>query len=89
MREFVQHNFNKWSGRGGWRRPPTARKLYVAQLKLKVAGKKLNAPGRTVNRLFDSLQMFRRLFANSADDWTGRVALRPRSRCSSPITTAR
>lgn len=50
-------------------------KLYVAQLKLKVAGKKLNAPGRTVNRLFDSLQMFRRSFADSADDWTGRVAL--------------
>lgn len=50
-------------------------KLYVAQLKLKVAGKKLNAPGRTVNRLFDSLQMFRRSFADSAGDWTGRVSL--------------
>ncbi|KAA1426901.1 hypothetical protein [Nocardioides antri] len=50
-------------------------KLYIAQLKLKVAGKRLNAPGRTVNRLFDSLQMFRRSFADSADDWTGRVAL--------------
>lgn len=50
-------------------------KLYVAQLKLKVARKKLNASGRTVNRLFDSLQMFRRSFADSTDDWTGRVAL--------------
>lgn len=50
-------------------------KLYVAQLRLKVAGNKLNALGRTVNRLFDSLQMFRRSFADSPDDWTGRVAL--------------
>ncbi|MGO4363478.1 hypothetical protein [Terrabacter sp. RAF57] len=50
-------------------------KLYRRQLKLKVSGKKFDAPGRTVNRLFSSLQMFRRSFANSADDWTGRVAL--------------
>jgi hypothetical protein len=50
-------------------------KLYIAQLQLKVAGKKLNAQGRTINRMFGSLQMFRRSFASSADDWTGRVAL--------------
>lgn len=50
-------------------------KLYVAQLKLKVASKRPNAPERTVNRLFDSLQMFRRSFVDSANDWTGRVAL--------------
>lgn len=50
-------------------------KLYAEQLKLKVAGKKLDARGRTVSRLFDSLQMFRRSFVDSADNWTGRVAL--------------
>lgn len=50
-------------------------KLYLAQLQLKVAGKKLNAQSRTVNRMFASLQMFRRSFAGSTDDWTGRVAL--------------
>lgn len=50
-------------------------KLYVAQLKLKVTGKKHDARDRTINRLFDSLQMSRRSFVDSAEDWTGRVAL--------------
>lgn len=66
-----------------WRRQVTlgtdmqaqVEKLYLAQLQLKLAGKKLNAQGRTINRMFGSLQMFRRSFANSTDDWTGRVAL--------------
>lgn len=66
-----------------WRRQVTlgtdmqaqVEKLYFAQLQLKVAGKRLNAQGRTINRMFDSLQMFRRSFAGSAHDWTGRVAL--------------
>lgn len=49
--------------------------LYGAQLKLRVSRRKLNAAGRTVNRLFDSMQMFRRSFADSAGNWTGRVAL--------------
>jgi hypothetical protein len=50
-------------------------KLYSAQLHQKVTRRKLNAQSRTVNRMFASLQMFRRSFVSSADDWTGRVAL--------------
>ena len=42
---------------------------------LKVASKKLNAQGRTINRTFGSLEMFRGSFADSTDDRTGRVAL--------------
>lgn len=50
-------------------------KLYVAQLHQKVSGKRPNARERTVAKMFNSLQMFRRSFVGSAGDWTGKVAL--------------
>jgi hypothetical protein len=49
--------------------------LYSAQLKQNLRGRPRNARERTIGRMFRSLQMFRRSYVPSADDWTGKVAL--------------